>query len=119
MASSFTNRIVKFVLTSIFLALLTGCSGSAPKPIRVAQAGDQDLDCSEIKEQVINLLELADIKNIEDTHTDNANLSIWIAGQLLLIPFLGMDVTGSAEIERAALIKRIDRLKTISDIKNC
>ena len=46
-------------------------------------------------------------------------MATWIAGQILLFPMLGMDVTESNKIERHAIVKRMEHLRKLADEKNC
>ena len=107
------------ILIPLATGFLLGCGGNAPKPIRVSSASDVHLSCADIKRQVIELLDRANAKSAEAVDSDSSNLSIWIAGQILLLPMIGMDVTGAAEIERRAIVKRIDRLKSLAQTKEC
>ena len=99
--------------------LWQGCAGKPANPIRVATYKDAELTCSQIKTEVVDLVEQSGHKLSEEDSTDDSNLAVWIAGQIFLVPMLGMDVTGSAQIERAAIEKRMERLQTLASEKDC
>lgn len=105
---------------ALILSLLTmGCSNSLPQPILVYRQSDLELSCQEIENEVESIL-ITNIglkKEIKDTKQDN--LALFITGQLLLFPTLGMDVTGSREIELNAYTIRLSRLKDLADMKVC
>ena len=107
-----------FVRTLIILTL-AGCAGRAPEPVRVFQIADESLNCAGIENEVRRALDQSGIDHREGMRTSRANLAKYISGQLLLFPLLTMDVTGSAQIERNALVRRLERLKELSEEKGC
>ena len=98
-----------------FILHLTSCAGTGANPIRVININDELLTCQEIEREVEFLFSSANLKGLEKKKTKNVNLASWIGGQLLLFPMLAMDVKGSAEIERKAIIKRLERLQLLSE----
>tara|TARA_B100000989_G_C19510470_1_gene458762 strand:+ start:1159 stop:1386 length:228 start_codon:yes stop_codon:yes gene_type:complete len=73
----------------------------------------------EIEMQASRLLDQAGVLVEESERTNGSNLAMFIGGQLLLVPFLGMDVTGAKKIERKALRRRIEKLQALSKQKDC
>ena len=105
---------LSFLLT-LLLVNLIGCAGSGANPIRVMQINDNDLSCNQIEAEVGYLFSSVNFKMIENKRTKNINIASWIGGQLLLLPMLTMDVKGSAQIERQAIIRRLERLQVLSE----
>lgn len=105
-------------LTAIVL-VMTGCAGDLKSPERIYRPADNEMSCEAIDSEAANLLQR--IPGLEDDLASNraGNLGAWLAGQLLLLPTLGMDVTGNSEIQRTAVIKRVIRLKDLAAKKNC
>ena len=102
-------------LLALLLFNLIGCAGSAANPIRVMQINDKNLSCNQIEVEVEYLFSSVNFKMIENKRTKNINIASWIGGQLLLLPMLMMDVKGSAQIERQAIIRRLERLQVLSE----
>lgn len=109
-------------VASIIIAGLittTGCAGNLELPERVYRATDADMTCSEVSHESENLLRRLPGLETDLSQNRSANLGVWIAGQLLLIPTIGMDVTGNAEIQRLAVIRRLERLQEMAMTRNC
>lgn len=102
-----------------FIIFLSSCAGTGPKPIRVFQPNDQYLSCSNILDEVDNILFQLDVNADNHKQTKRENVTYFITGALLLVPMLGMDVTGSNQIKKKSLIMRLERLKEISTSKGC
>ena len=79
------------------------------------QINDNNLSCNQIEVEVEYLFSSVNFKMIENKRTKNINIASWIGGQLLLFPMLTMDVKGSAQIERQAIIRRLERLQILSE----
>ena len=102
-----------------YMSVLIGCAGQAPQPIRTVQHTDINLRCADIENEITSYIPKAQLKNAENDTVDQYNMATWIAGQILLFPMLGMDVTGSNKIERNAIVKRMEHLRKLADEKNC
>jgi hypothetical protein len=101
------------------LFTLTACAGTPPNPIRIEQLNDSSLSCDEIKHQVQDIMSFILVKKLGEKDEDFQNMAAWIAGQFLLIPMLGMDVTGARKIEMNAFSKRLSRLQGLAEGKKC
>jgi hypothetical protein len=112
------NKIFLLCLISTSLTLI-GCAGTGANPIRVIQINDENFTCEEIKTEVNDLLLTAGFKRNEEQITDITNVYTWVLGQFLIFPLLAMDVTGSSEIERNAIFRRLERLQSFAQIKEC
>ena len=108
-----------FVLNLIFLMVLLGCAGPAPDPVRVYRYDDANLKCQEIVEEVNKLFVKIGVETEDDDRVMAQNVTAYITGQLFLLPMLAMDVSGSNQIEKVALRKRIQRLKELSNAQSC
>lgn len=109
------NVIIRPVFLALFGLQAVGCAHSTPEPTRVYQFGDRTLTCVEISEEANLKLAALGVTTTEESRQANANLTFWILGQIALIPMLGMDVSGAGEVERTALIKRVERLRELSE----
>ena len=107
------------LLVSIGAITLSSCAGVKPQPIRIENFDDHLLSCNDISNETNKLMTLTHAKTNEKNSVDRSNLTAYIAGQLLLFPLLGMDVTGSAKIERNAIFKRLQRLQRLSEKQTC
>ena len=106
----------------IYVALLVfinGCANSEPNPLRVTRISDQALTCYQIESEVKTLLASAGIKDEEIRKEGQQNLTAFVAGSLLLLPLLAMDVSGSETIEKRAIYLRVQRLGKLSNQKDC
>jgi hypothetical protein len=112
------NKIFFLFLISSSLTI-AGCAGTGANPIRVIQINDENLTCEEIKTEVNDLLLAAGFKQNEEELTNITNVYTWVLGQLLLFPLLAMDVSGSSEIERKAIFRRLERLQSFAQMKEC
>ena len=101
------------------LALLSGCANTAPEPIRVSRASDTSLNCTDIKLETSLLLQRLGISEQDISRKKVQNVTAWISGQLLLVPTLAMDVSGSSNIEAKAITLRMERLSKLSANKKC
>ncbi|MDG1948469.1 MAG: hypothetical protein P8I49_02265 [SAR86 cluster bacterium] len=108
---------MKFFL--LIILILSSCAGTGPKPVRVFQPNDQYLSCSNILNEVDNILFQLDVNVDNHKLTRRDNVAYFITGQLLLIPMLGMDVSGSNQIKKKSLVMRLERLKEISTNNGC
>jgi len=108
-------------LSKLFIVLfaLTACAGTPPNPIRIEQLSDSSLSCDEIKRQVQDIMSFILVKKLGEKGEDFQNMAAWITGQFLLIPMLGMDVTGARKIEMNAFSKRLSRLHGLAEGKKC
>ena len=64
-------------------------------------------------------MNLTQTKTTEKNNVERRNLTAFIAGQILLVPLLGMDVTGSAKIERNAIFKLMQILQALAEKQEC
>jgi hypothetical protein len=99
--------------------VLSSCTGAKPQPIRTEDFNDHLLTCKDISDEISVLMTLTHAKTAEKNNVESRNLTAFIAGQIFLFPMLGMDVIGSAKIERNAIFKRIQRLQTLSEKQEC
>lgn len=111
--------MIKIPLLIFIILNLVSCAGTGPNPTRVYQFDDKDLTCSDILNEFDSILIDLNINLDNHKQTRKKNISYYIAGQLLLIPTLGMDVTGSNEIKKRSLVMRLERLEELSKINNC
>ena len=117
-----TSLKFEFARANFLLPLLIssgGCAGTLEAPERVYKSNDPEMICADIDAEAVILLQR--IPGIEADLAANRseNLGVWLAGQLLLLPTLGMDVTGNAEIQRTAVVRRLQRLKELAVEKKC
>tara|TARA_B100000989_G_C19231300_1_gene339996 strand:- start:168 stop:542 length:375 start_codon:yes stop_codon:yes gene_type:complete len=107
------------LLVVIGAATLPSCTGSKPQPIRTENFHDYLLTCNDISNEIVKLMNLTQTKTTEKNNVERRNLTAFIAGQILLVPLLGMDVTGSAKIERNAIFKRMQILQALAEKQEC
>lgn len=107
------------LLVFLYAIVLSACTGAKPQPIRTEDFHDHLLTCKDISDEISVLMTLTHAKTTEKNNVERRNLTAFIAGQILLFPMLGMDVIGSAKIERNAIFKRIQRLQTLSEKQEC
>ena len=107
------------LLVFIGAVTLSSCTGAKPQPIRTENFNDHLLTCIDISDEIDKLMNLTQTKTIEKNSVERRNLTAFIAGQILLFPMLGMDVIGSAKIERNAIFKRMQILQTLSEKREC
>ena len=96
-----------------------GCAGKLEPPERVYRATDHEIRCVDIDVEASTLLQRIPGLEADLAANRSGNLGVWLAGQLLILPTLGMDVTGNAEIQRTAIIRRLQRLKELAAEKQC
>ena len=114
------RRFLRYtLLVSIGVITLSACDGVQSQPSRIENCDDHLLSCNDISNETNKLMTLTHAKTNEKNSVDRSNLTAYIAGQLLLFPLLGMDVTGSAKIERNAIFKRLQRLQRLSEKQTC
>lgn len=101
------------------MLLLSGCANTSPEPIRVARASDAFMSCNSIRLETSSLLKQIGMSEKEISWKKVQNTTAWISGQLLLLPTLAMDVSGSSNIEAKAITMRMKRLNQISADKKC
>lgn len=111
---SIRGGIACFVLSS-----LVGCAGGIDQAERVYRIDDAELGCEDIEREVLGLLSKIGIYEAQISSNRTENLAMWITGQLFLIPFLGMDVSGNSEIQRTSIILRLQRLEELAQMKSC
>jgi len=107
-------------LPILFVSLsLIGCAGSLTIPERVYRHTDASLSCSDIEREATSLMQ--GIEELgESISSDRVkNLSVWLAGQLLLFPMLAMDVSGNKQLQRTSVLRRLERLKDLAEDKMC
>ena len=104
---------------AIIMLMVSSCAGTGAKPVRVYQINDSSLSCSQIESEAENILKTFKINEEQQSSIRKRNITAYISGQLLLIPTLWMDVTGSKQIERKALFMRLERLRDLSEAKDC
>ena len=121
MNTGLEHRIVKVPLSlSVFLVLvITACANSSPDPVRVFSATDQSMSCAQLSREVDALLTSANLTEEQKRKVEAQNLTAFITGQLLLLPTLAMDVSGSEQIRAKSIAMRLERLKTLSQEKVC
>ena len=103
----------------VFIFLISGCAGTGAQPIRLVQINDELLSCDQIEDQAEQILKEFKINKKDQSIQKTINVTAYITGQILLIPTLLMDVTGANQIERKALYMRLNRLKDLSQKKDC
>lgn len=106
-------------ITCLVLGLLLGCAGGVDQAERVYRIDDAELACEDIEQEVLGLLSKVGIYEAQISNNRAENLGMWITGQLFLIPFLGMDVSGNSEIQRTSIILRLQRLEELAQAKSC
>ena len=109
-------------IASIIIAGLNttaGCAGKLELPERVYKSADADMTCEDLSQESEDLVRRLPGLETDLSQNRSTNLGVWIAGQLLLIPTIGMDVTGNAEIQRLAVIRRLERLQEMAITRNC
>ena len=74
------KKVIKFGVTSIAALLMLGCSTS--QKVQVVQAGDQNLNCKELKAELVKLDQAqADIDSKKGlTGTNVASAVFWLPG---------------------------------------
>ena len=117
--TSLRFAIFRYSFILFFLILTGGCAGTLEAPERVYRPTDDDMVCSNIDSEASMLLQRIPGLEADLVANRSGNLGAWLAGQLLLLPTLGMDVTGNAEIQRTAIIRRLQRLKELAVEKKC
>jgi hypothetical protein len=110
---------LNLITVMILLISIMSCSNTKPQPVTIYRQNDQELSCLDIENEVESIL----INNIglknEIKNKNKENLALYITGQIFILPTLGMDVTGSKEIEFNAYLIRLNRLKDLANMKDC
>jgi hypothetical protein len=99
--------------------VLFGCAGAAPEPTRVFRSGDLDLSCDLIAREAEQAFSSLGLKENQKASDSSKNLTFWILGQIAIVPMLGIDVSGAAEVEQKAMFRRVERLRALSERKEC
>ena len=59
------------------------------------------------------------LKENQEASGSSKILTFWILGQIALVPMLGMDVSGAAEVEQKAMFLRVELIRALSERKEC
>jgi hypothetical protein len=78
-----------------------------------------DLSCDLIAREAEQAFSSLGLKENQKASGSSKNLTLWILGQVALVPMLGMDVSGAAEVEQKAQFRRVERLRALSERKEC
>ena len=98
---------------------LAACTGDPAKPTRVYRIGDAQLGCEAIETESRELMSALGVTEADRTRLDNQNLGLFIAGVLVALPLLAMDVTGAREVEWRAYRSRLERLEELARERGC
>jgi invasion protein IalB len=112
------------LLVLLALVWLAGCAASRTvTPTPMAQAGDEQLTCAQLMEQIAaNRKEFAQMQR-QDTEVGRANAAKVAAGSLLmpigLLLAMSVDLSSEAQVRARSLVDRNDRLIALARSKGC
>ncbi len=102
---------------------LSGCAAREVTPVRMTQAGDENLDCPALKQQIqANRADAEDFVR-KDKQVENQNTAKIVAGSV--IPFVGIllasstDLSNEEQIKGRALVDRDEQLTFLAKQKGC
>ena len=108
-----------FVLIFIVLFFAQGCAGRAPRPIKVAQSGDVEKTCNEIRHEIKkkrrNLKKMIPAVKA----ADKKRTLLMLSGGLLIIPWFFLDLSDADKIEANAQRARHNYLLGIAKKHGC
>ena len=102
---------------------LSGCAAKEVIPVKMAQAGDEDLDCPALKQQIEANRAAAEDFVRKDRQTKNGNIAKTVG--MAAIPYVGVllamsyDLSNEEQIEGRALVDRDERLTYLAKQKGC
>ena len=103
-------------------ALLSGCAAKNVVPVQMAQAGDEELDCTALGREIADNEQAAAAFIKQDKRVEQANTAKTVGGVipgLGLILVLSTDLSNEEQIKARALIDRDERLRFLSKKRGC
>ena len=102
-----------------FMFFVSGCAGSAPKPVARYTLADEKRNCASLQAEIkANKAEIGK-KTTERTNKTFKNLTLGAAGVFLVAPWFFMDLKGKEADESEALERRNTALRRIAFEKGC
>ena len=108
-----------FVLVVVVLFFVQGCAGRAAHPVKVAQSGDVEKTCNEIRHETKKKR-----KNLKKMipavkAADKKRTLLMLSGGLLIIPWFFLDLSDADKIEANAQRARHNYLLAIAKKHGC
>lgn len=108
----------KIISILISVILLTACAGNTPNPIPQHQPGDENLNCSELRQELMdNQTKITRL--IPKQNKTGKNVGLGIAGAFLIVPRFFMDFSDAERIEIQSYQLRDNWLRTLCAQKKC
>lgn len=102
------------------LQVLAGCAGRTPQPVAEYQKGDEQKECTHIKNEVTDCQARIASLTQRNANTQGSNVALAVTGAVLFFPALFfMDLSDADKVELEALRKRHNVLVQICADKNC
>ena len=110
----------KFLCILLSLSIfVVGCGGHAANPVPRHMPGDEEKSCEALYGEMQNIDEEIDVKTQQRKDRDFWNITFFVTGFLVIVPWFFIDPKGSQEVEIDALKARKQALKVIFQNNNC
>jgi hypothetical protein len=99
-----------------------GCAGRQPKPVLIAQEGDDKKSCEEIDLELKSIKKKVEVRYPKIKDTENYNLGVGVIGSFFppLVPFsIFSDIKKADAVELNALQRRNNHLVDVERKNGC
>ena len=111
-------KVLRLLLVPLLSTILTGCAGKIAEPVKVIQLNDRELSCAQILSQM-NQLDQEGRVLARKADKTGKNAALAVAGQMLLVPYLFMDLKEGEKVELNAVRARYMHLVKLYEKKEC
>ncbi len=104
----------------IIIFLVAGCSARTAEPVRISQAGDADLTCEQIRNEILANRNHAMALAGKDQNVENDNTAAGTVGALVFWPAMfAFDLSQKEQIEMRAYQDRNRHLNYLLNSNKC
>lgn len=114
-----SSRYFSALPAAAAIVCLAACAAKAVNPVEMAQAGDEQLSCAQLNQQLVaNVTEINQLLP-KDKQVERTNAVVLVVGVLALpLPML-LDFSNEEQVKARALLDRNERLNYLVKQKGC
>tara|TARA_B100000963_G_scaffold321850_1_gene305490 strand:+ start:23 stop:376 length:354 start_codon:yes stop_codon:yes gene_type:complete len=112
------TKALRALVVLLLSTFLIGCAGKTADPVKVIQLTDRELSCGQVLSQM-NQLDQEGRVLARKADKTGKNAALAVAGQMLLVPYLFMDLKEGEKVELNAVRARYMHLVKLYEKKEC